>query len=168
MLLKILEVLFLIVMLYGAIIDWKFRLVYDKTWIIASLISLSIAILRGYSLINILQYSSWLFILFFITAYITLLITKKSGIGGGDIKIAPAVTLFCGPIGSQIIWLTFVISIIGQFLTEKIQPKLNISIAENDYREQINKDIKEDLINIPLVTYFFIGCLIAFVYFYFI
>lgn len=72
----LLEVLFLLVMLYGAIIDWKYRLVYIKTWVSTSILSLIIASLRGYTLHQIISFSSWLFIFFIIVEIVCTVIYK--------------------------------------------------------------------------------------------
>lgn len=60
------------------------------------------------------------------------------GIGWGDIKIAPAVTLFYGSMGTTIMLVVILLSLIGQKL-----------IKQNDE-------------SIPLVTYMAVGCMIAF------
>lgn len=137
----ILEMIFLFLMFQGAVEDWNTRIISNRTWILANATSLIISILRGYSIKQILVYSLWLFLLFLIVGTINLLITKKEGIGGGDIKISPAVTLFAGPIGSYIILAVLILSLLGQICSKKANRKYT-----------------------PLVTYFFIGCVITFIF----
>jgi hypothetical protein len=55
----LLEILFLLVMAYAAVCDWKDRIVYTKTWVAASVLSLSIALLKGYSIHQMFAYSLW-------------------------------------------------------------------------------------------------------------
>ncbi|CAB1249264.1 prepilin peptidase [Clostridium sp. MT-14] len=72
----LLEILFLLAMTYAAVCDWKDRIVYTKTWIAASIISLSIALLKGYSIHKMLAYSLW-FCLFLIIMDIVCTIIYK-------------------------------------------------------------------------------------------
>lgn len=135
----ILEIIFLFFMLHGAIEDWNTRIISNFTWISVDIIAFIIAVLRGDSVKQILIYSLWLFLLFIIVEGISIAITKKEGIGGGDIKIAPAVTLFAGSLGAYVVLISLILSLLGHPISKKI-----------------NKDN-------PLITYFFIGCILSFI-----
>lgn len=132
----------ILILLKGAITDWKTRIVPNSIWITSSVLSLIIAILRGYSIKQILLYSSWLFLLLLFLGIINYAITRTDGVGGADLKIAPAVTLFYGPIGSYVVLLIVILSLIGQSVFKQ---------TDESY--------------IPLVTYYFIGCVISFIFF---
>lgn len=72
----LLEILFLLVMTYAAVCDWKDRIVYTKTWVAASVLSLSIALLKGYSIHRIIAYSLWFCVFLIIMDIVCTIIYK--------------------------------------------------------------------------------------------
>lgn len=71
-----LKLLFLIIMMYAAICDWKDRIVYTKTWIGASIISLAIALIKKYTTSQIIAYSIWLCLLLIIMDILCTIVYK--------------------------------------------------------------------------------------------
>ena len=90
---------------YMSVIDIKTHTIEDRHNLIAFVLALISAILRGYSVGQILVYTLPfpLFLILIALTYERITRNKREdgeypyGIGGGDIKIAPAIGLFNGP-----------------------------------------------------------------------
>lgn len=136
-----LTLIFLIIMAYAGVYDWKTRLVKPWTCISTYLIALIIAISKGATVKQIVIHSLWLALFFYIAALIYIKVTGDSdkGVGGGDILIAPAVTLFMFDSGIAPLYIGFVLAWLDGFIFK---------------RKQNNDET-------PMVMYFFIACLIS-------
>jgi len=148
LIIKIISISFLIIIGYAGLYDWKTRLVKPWTCIVSYILALSIAILNKVSFKDIIFNSLWLAMFLYVASYLIIKITKREDdVGGGDILIAPAITLFLynGTFLMTILplYIGFFIALIDGFIFKR---------TKNDDQT-------------PMVTYFFIACIISFIWF---
>ena len=136
------DIIFIILLVYIGIIDIKTHTIKNRYCIAAYTIALISAITKGYSLGEIALYTIPLpaFLLTVGLTYERITRTKRKpdeypyGIGGGDIKIAPAVGLFTGDLIISALLVSFTAAaVIGMCIRKE----------------------KE----IPLAPYFGVGCI---------
>ena len=105
---------------YISIIDIKTHTIEDRHNLIAAILALISAILRGYGLGQILVYALPFPLMLILIAMIYERVTRNKreegeypyGIGGGDIKIAPAIGLFSGPYILEALFNSFILAFI--------------------------------------------------------
>ena len=140
------DIIFIILLVYIGIIDIKTHTIKNRYCIAAYTIALISAITKGYSLGEIALYTIPLpvFLLTVGLTYERITRTKRKpdeypyGIGGGDIKIAPAVGLFTGDLIISALLVSFTAAaVVGLFICKE--------------RE------------VPLAPYFGVGCLTVFI-----
>jgi|GEM_PF-4595220 Flp pilus assembly protein protease CpaA len=126
-------------MCYAGIYDWKTRYVKPWTCIVNYILALTIAILKGATFKQIIISSIWLAAFFYIAALIFIKVTKNhdEGVGGGDILMAPAVTLFMFDKGLIPIFISSLLAWLDGLILGK----------------------KKSNYETPMITYFFIGCI---------
>ena len=136
----ILTIIYLVIVGYAGFYDWKSRLVKPWTCISAYILALIIAILKGVTIKQVIFHSLWLGLSFYLMALVITLVTRSddTGVGGGDILIAPAITLFIFNNSLIPIFVGFLLAFIDGFVCKR----------------------KENEDQTPMVTYFFISCLV--------
>ncbi|NFL27600.1 hypothetical protein FDC22_09685 [Clostridium botulinum] len=133
----ILTNIYLIILYKASLRDIKEIIVLNRTCLIEYILAFLIAILLKIPIKYILINSIWLFVIMYILQLVYGLMTDEIGIGGGDIKLAPAITLFIYPYSYIGILIGLLLSVLDPYIFKRK-----------------NKEC-------PFVIYYFLSCIIA-------
>ncbi len=144
----ILTNIYLIILYKASIRDIKERIVLNRTCLIEYILAFLIAILLKIPIKYILINSIWLFAIMYILQLVYGLMTDEIGIGGGDIKLAPAITLFIYPYSYIGILIGLLLSVLDPYIFKrKIKNVLLLYIIFILYYSHYSKGISRNINN---------------------